>query len=641
MKKAFLKISIARAAFVTRSVWSAAAWRRCGMLSENPVCKSQSATAAPGRRTPHAPRFGLPNSFLKSAALSLFVFLPVLTLIAATQQSSQDQTEKLQNQELKPLKPMRPGTATGPAGFIVLVPVDDRPAVGQFAQMIGAIADHRVIMPPPEMLGRFTTPGDTAMIDAWLRAQDYTRVDALVVSVDMLAYGGLIASRTHRATLDEAKKRLEFFRWFKRAWPNVPVYAFNALMRVAPTADRQSRPWRDKLARWSELKDQVTKTQNTAERDKLVAELDALEKSLDPKVIDDYRRAHSRDMQISLAMIDLAREGVVDSLLLLQDDARLYGFHRQTQRVLRAKLQAWRLEDRIPIYNGTDEGSLALVSRAVLDKFRSKVRVAVVYSSDASRTVIAPYEDHPIQFTVESQIKAAGGVLANNPAEADYTLYVNAPETDVRESDAFLKRMIADLKADKPVALADILFPAPHHSGADERIIKALISENVIDKFAAYAAWNTAGNTLGTTIPAANMRVFFRRALFDSPERYARATVAHLEFLLHRFADDYLYHNVVRFGINAELRRNPTDPTDEFTPELYDRINRETGQRLRPLLEKFFADHFRGRTYPLAIYDNKPRAVRINELKALEIHLPWPRTFEVTVDYKFDYSLLP
>jgi hypothetical protein len=618
MKKALLKFSIRRSAVVSRSVWS----------------------AAPGCRTPGTPQFGLLNSSLKSPALAILVFLLlVLPVIAAAQNPPQDQREKLQNPELKPLKPMRPGTATGPAGFIVLVPVDDRPAVGQFAQMIGAIADHRVIVPPPEMLGRFTTPGDAAMIDAWLRAQDYTRVDALVVSVDMLAYGGLIASRTHRTTFEEAKKRLEFFRWFKRAWPSVPLYTFNTLMRVAPTADSRSRSWRDKLARWSELKDQVSKTQG-AERDKLSAELESLEKSLDPKVIDDYRRAHSRDLQISLAMIDLVREGVVDSLLLLQDDARLYGLHRQTQRVLRAKLQAYRLEDRIPIYNGTDEGSLALVSRAILDKFRSKVRVAVVYSSDASRTVIAPYEDHPLQFTVESQIKAAGGVLVNDPAEADYTLYVNAPETDQQEFAAFLKRMIAELKAGKPVALADILFPAPHHSGADERIIQALVRENVIDKFTAYAAWNTAGNTLGTTIPAANMRVFFRRALFDSPERSARATVAHLEFLLHRFVGDYLYHDIVRFGINAELRRSPTDPTDEFTPELYDRINRETGQRLRPRLEKFFADHFKGRTYPLAIYDNKPRAVRINELKALEIHLPWPRTFEVTVDYKFAYSLL-
>ncbi len=554
---------------------------------------------------------------------------------------SQQEKEKLQHPALKPLKPMRPGMATGPAGFIVLVPVDDRPAVAQFAGMIGAIADHRVVMPPQEILGRFTTPGDTAKIDEWLRAQDYSKVDALVVSAEMLAYGGLVASRVLRVPFEEAKRRLEFFRWFRQAHPNIPVYAFSVIMRVAPTAETSTRPWRAKLARWSELADQLTKTKNAAEKSKLSAELETLKKELGPQLIEDYLKARTRDLKINLAMIDLVKEGVIDSLILLQDDARVYGLHRQNQIVLRARLEAYHLESRVPIYNGTDEGSLSLVSRAVLDKYRSTVKVAVVYSSDNSRTVIAPYEDHPIQFTVENQIKAAGGTLTDDPVKADYTLYVNAPETDEQEFKVFLTRMIADLKADKPVALADILFPAPHDSGADERLIKALVSENVIDKFTAYAAWNTAGNTLGTTIPAANMRVFFRRFLTDTAERNARATAAHLEFLLHRFAGDFIYHDVVRFGINRELRRNPTDPTDEFTPELYDRINRETQQKLQPLVGKFFADHFKGRTYPLAIYDGKRRSVRINELKNLMIYLPWPRTFEVMVDYKFDYSIIP
>ncbi|HZS06998.1 MAG TPA: DUF4127 family protein [Blastocatellia bacterium] len=539
------------------------------------------------------------------------------------------------------MKPMRPGMATGPAGFIMLVPADDRPAATQFAQMVGAIADHRVVTPPPEMLGRFTTPGNAALIDEWLRAQDYTKVDALVVSVDMLAYGGLTASRLPRVPFDEAKQRLEFFRWFKQAHPNIPVYAFNTIMGVAPTAGANNRAGRDKLARWSELKDRAMKTRDAAERAKLAAELGELEKGIDPKLIEDYRRAHKRDLQVNLAMIDLASEGAVDSLILLQGDARLYGLHRQTREVLSAKLRSHKLESRVPIYNGADAGALSLVSRAVLNKFRVTVKVAVVYSSENSRTVVVSSEDHPLEFTVENQIRAAGGSLADDPAKADYTLYVNAPETDEREFDAFLGRMIADLKAGNPVALADVLFPAPHHGGADERIVRALSRDNVVDKLTAFAARDTAGNTLGTAITAANMRVFFSRWLNDTAERNARATAAHYSFLLHRFAGDYLYRDIVRLGIESELRKDPTDPTDEFTPETYVRINRQVEERLRPLIEKFFADHFKGRTYPLAIYDGQGRSIRLNGLNDLQIHLPWPRIFEVMVDYKPDYAILP
>jgi hypothetical protein len=82
---------------------------------------------------------------------------------------------------------------------------------------------------------------------------------------------------------------------------------------------------------------------------------------------------------------------------LLQDDARQYGLHRQDQSVLRARLKELGLERRIPIYNGTDEGALALVSRAILDRRRLSVHVGLVFSSEKSREVVTPYEDHPLQ----------------------------------------------------------------------------------------------------------------------------------------------------------------------------------------------------------------------------------------------------
>jgi len=519
----------------------------------------------------------------------------------------------------------------------MLLPIDDRPAVAQFAQMIGAVAGYQVIMPPVEMLGRFTKPGNPARLEQWLRAQDYSKVDALVISVDLLAYGGLVASRTHRTLLETAKKSLDFFRWFKQKYPRIPVYAFNVIMRVAPTADAASRPWRDQLARWAELKDRVPKTGDA----QLAAELEQVQKRLDQRVIEDYLAARRRDLQINLAVVDLVKEGMVDSLILLQDDARVYGLHRQDQEVLRQRIKDLGLEARVPVYNGTDEGSLSLVSQAVLNKFRQSIKVSVVYSSEKGKQVIAPFEDHSLEFTVENQIKAAGGKLSGGGEEADYTLYVNAPQTSQAEFDSFLRRMIGELRENKPVALADVLFPAPHHSGADERIIETLKREDLFDRFTGYAAWNTAGNTLGTAIPHANMRTFFRTKLNDRPERAARATVAHLEFLMHRFVGDYLYHDVVRLEVNRRLREEAGSPavTDEFSPEIYARVNREIQERLRPLVEKFFAEHFQGRAYTLGSHNGVNRSVKITGLKDLKIYLPWPRTFEVTVEYKMDYML--
>ncbi|MCI0524845.1 MAG: DUF4127 family protein [Acidobacteria bacterium] len=568
-------------------------------------------------------------------ALALTLSLTALFTFAQNLPRKDSSQKPSQEPQLKPAL-MEPGPL-GSAGYITLAPIDDRPAVGQFAQMIGAIADHRVRTPPREMLGRFTTPGDTARIGDWLRAQDYSKTDAVVVSVDMLAYGGLVASRVHNTSFDEAKRRLEFFRWFRSKYPRIPVYAFSTIMRVAPTATAETRNYHGKLARWAELKDRVLKTTDQ----KLAAELDQINRELDPQVVENYLAARRRNLQINLAMLELVKAGVVNEMVLLQDDAREFGLHRQDQAVLKDKLKRLGIELRVLIYNGADEGSNSLVSRAILDKFAYKLRVAVVYSSEKSREVIAPFEDHPLEYTVESQIRAAGGIPVSEYDKSDYTLFVNAPGTSDEEFDLFLKKLIKELKETRHIALADLLFPKPHHSGADERLIAALKRENLLDRFAGYAAWNTAGNTLGTTIPHANMRVFYRTKLNDSVERAARAEAAHLEFLLHRYAGDYLYHDVVRLEINRRLREESNDGTITYqlTPEKYEQVNREVEQKLKSEIEKFFAENFQGRSYTLAYYNNVKRAITLKGLRDVKIHLPWPRTFEVVIECKLDYAI--
>ena len=579
-----------------------------------------------------------------------------------------------------PPQPKLPLNPNEPLGRIVLLPLDDRPAVAQFAQMIGAIGDYKVVMPPKEMLGKFTRPGDTKKLIEWLGIVDFTKykneanykapfpvkgkareqiplkdvftskdketarrfiggidlaqVTALIISVDMLVYGGLVASRAPDVSLQAALDKLEFFRWFKSNYPNIPVYAFNVLMRVAPTASKETRGWRDDLARWAELMDRAPKTNDA----KLKDELEQLKKKLDPKLIDDYLAARRRDLQVNLAMIKLYEERVIDNLIFLQDDAREYGLHRHDQLILHERLKARGFEDEVPIYNGADEGSLSLVARAVLDRQKQKIKVAVVYSSEKGRKVIAPYEDHPLEFTVENQIKAAGGQVVSANEAPDYMLYVNAPETTASEFTMFSKNLVADLKAGKPVALADVLFPAPHFSGADERLVTMLKAEKLIDKLTGYAAWNTAGNTLGTAIPAANLRMFSKQ-FTDAPERAARASVSHFEFLLHRFAGDYLYHDVVRFDINTQLRKPPAIPTDEFSEEMYNRINKQVQEKLQPLIEKFFAENFQSRVYPLGTFNEQKRQLKLETIKGLKIYLPWPRTFESTIEYRFDYTL--
>src|SRR5437867_11009148 len=81
------------------------------------------------------------------------------------------------------------------ASRIILIPLDNRPASGQFAQMIGDIDGAQVQMPPYQLLGRFTSPGNPDAILAWLKSQDMSDVSSIIVSADMILYGGLNAAR--------------------------------------------------------------------------------------------------------------------------------------------------------------------------------------------------------------------------------------------------------------------------------------------------------------------------------------------------------------------------------------------------------------------------------------------------------------
>jgi len=528
----------------------------------------------------------------------------------------------------------KPSEVKDRAGHLTLVPIDDRPAVGQFAQMIGAIADREVAMPPRAMLGNFTRPGDTKSIEKWLRERNYDGTDALIISVDMLAYGGLVASRRSGVDEGEARQRLEFFRWFKGRYPKIPVYAFSVIMRVAPTASAATEGLHDRLARFAELKDRVPRTGDPT----LARELAELERGLAPEVIEDYLAARRRNLRINLAMVDLVRDGQVNELILLQDDARQYGLHRQDQAVLRARLNAEGLEGRVPIYNGTDEGSLSLVSRAILDRQGSRLRVGLVYSSEKSQEVVTPYEDHPLRFTVENQVRAAGGIPVGEGEKADYRLFINAPGTSDAEFERFSGKMLGELKSGGAVALADLNFPPPHRSGADLRIIEALRRAKLFDRFVGYAAWNTAGNTLGTTIPFANMRIADRKwGIGGGPKSAARREAAHLEFLLNRYAGDYIYHDIVRQEINDRLReesRRTGAVNYELSPERYAQLDAEVRAKMTPLIEKFFADNFVGRRYRL----DGAKSLVTKGLRDLRVYLPWARTFECVIEFRLDYA---
>ena len=181
---------------------------------------------------------------------------------------------------------------------VLLVPLDDRPPCLQFTVEMGKIADAEVVAPPMELLGVFTTPGQSDRIVEWLKAQDLKSFDAAIISLDMAAYGGLVAMRRYGDTTAEtALRRIEVLREMKKRAPKLPVYAQSVIMRLAPTGDGKNEAYREKLARWAEISPYAESKIETAK----------LERDIPADVLTDYKKARMRDLEVNLKAIEMVR----------------------------------------------------------------------------------------------------------------------------------------------------------------------------------------------------------------------------------------------------------------------------------------------------------------------------------------------
>ncbi|MDR0324338.1 MAG: DUF4127 family protein, partial [Treponema sp.] len=114
----------------------------------------------------------------------------------------------------------------------LLLPLDERPCNYVLPQMIGnSNSEIRVIVPDRNILGDKKRAADAKEIELFLinNAADCANI---VMSIDMLVYGGLVPSRLHYLNREEALSRLKVITKIKSKYPNVKIYAFNCVMRT-------------------------------------------------------------------------------------------------------------------------------------------------------------------------------------------------------------------------------------------------------------------------------------------------------------------------------------------------------------------------------------------------------------------------
>jgi hypothetical protein len=322
-----------------------------------------------------------------------------------------------------------------------------------------------------------------------------------------------------------------------------------------------------------------------------------------------------RNHRVNLALAGEMAAGRLDALLFTQEDAAARGIHRLEQRALCRELHRLGIGDRTWIHPGADEAALPLISRVILLAARetptAKRPIEVEFWPPESASTIPPYEDRTIAESVESQIAAAGGdrVVRGDLSTPVVLIYCQPPGREERDSAMRLADRLARLLSTRAcVGLVDLSIP----NGASVELMRTLIGRGLIAGLAAFAAWNTAGNSIGTVIP---------HLLCQAGERAVEPrSAAHYARLLECLADDWLYQSEVRPALNSNLRERGVLPANLGARRA--EISREVACRLQPRVEALFNQQFRG----VACAEG-----RLTAIDRLTIRLPWPRTFEVEV----------
>jgi Protein of unknown function (DUF4127) len=494
--------------------------------------------------------------------------------------------------------------------LVTFVPMYATPTAAQLPVMAGRIAGVRVVEPPLRMLGDYIAPGDRFGIGQWLLNKPARDAQAFVISSDMLAYGGLDASRVPAVTLAQSLAGLQVLKRLRMTHPGAWIGVFGTIMRLEPTSVTRVGEAADywqiaQYPTWEYIWEyaQLPDPPSASER----ARAEHLRSLIGAPVLQQYLDTRARDRVVDLAQVSLAADGIIDRLVLGQDDAGPVGLHVADVHALQDRVAQLRASSRVSIEPGADELGLALVAHALARSVHWTPRVAVVYSRPGGGQTQDPLEYAPIDQTIGALITLCGGI--RDDAHSDLTLFVRVPRTGAAQDDQLLRAMQSSVYAGRSVALVD-LTSLTYSYDAQALFVRKLIDAGIAATIDAYSSWNTDANSVGIALGEAIAVGTGRRAATYDP-------LAHAEFMLDRYIDDYLYHTRVRPQINAELASQGVAEHYWLDAQTAARVNARVRDLITPL-----ANDLVKRVYP------RYRA------RVLTIALPWPRTAEIRSEIK-------
>lgn len=470
---------------------------------------------------------------------------------------------------------------------IALIPIDNRPVCYNLAKDIAAIdSDLELFLPDKKFLGSLYSQADTKEILTWI--EELPQVDAIIISLDTIAYGGLIPSRRSKCTLEEVRAEMENFkdRCYNKC--HGKIYAFSSIMRISNNNVNE-----EEKEYWNLYGEKIFEYSYRFHKEGTdISEVPQ-------EILNDYLATRQRNFQINKMYLEWVKEGFFNTLIFSKDDCAEYGFNTLEADILNKIIAENELNAQVK--TGADEIPLALMARAICDSHNEAPKISTKFLAPEHTSLISNYEDISIEQSVNAQIALSGCQCMGkciNGEEADICLIVNNFEEHQGEIVMGVKTKHFAGKLDLPKGpcmIADVRFA----NGADNKFVEQLLKRKLDYKtFYGYSAWNTSANTLGSLLCAAVVKFFAK----DVNEE------AFKKLQLIRFLDDWAYQANVRQALKKEQE---TGNSEEIN--------------LRPDVRKL-AKH-------MLPYERKLKKIlKVNP--KVKYNFPWKRFFEVGVIIK-------
>ena len=390
---------------------------------------------------------------------------------------------------------------------LAFVPIDNRPVCYTLPKLIADIDEGiEFLMPERNLLGGLTKNADVEGLFSWLR--DLQKLDVIILSLDTLAYGGLVSSRRCPETFEQIKKRVETLRDILKE-KDCKIYAFSSIMRISNNNFNI-----EEKEYWSDWGKKIFKYSY----DGCVDSGD-----IPQDILEDYLKTRKRNFDINKLYLEWQKEGLFEKLIFSKDDCAEFGINVDEAKELESLGGFTK--------TGADEIPLSLLSCAI----QGDISVCPIFLEPEHKNHVSNYEDISIEKSVLGQLELAGcRVVSQN--DADILLYVNNFKDKQGEIvmgvDTENFSGIFETPA-TPYMIVDVRFA----NGADNNFVDALFKDKFIDEnFYGYSAWNTSANSLGSLICAAKVK--FLASKYNEK--------AFKKVQITRFLDDWAYQANVR-----------------------------------------------------------------------------------------------